>query len=472
MTVFLVGAGPGDPGLITVRGLDLIKKADVILYDRLVNESLLESAPGACEMVFVGKEPGCHAKTQDEINSLIAHHGARHRCVVRLKGGDPFVFGRGGEEAEICVKNSIPFEVVPGITSAVAGPAYAGIPVTHRAHNTSVTIMTGHRWDSSRVRDTYPGLSGTLVILMGAAAFPMISEDLIEMGYSPDTPAAAIHRATTADQRTIRGTLATLATQTIPSPSVIIVGTVSGLSEAYGWYEKKRAALCGKKVLFMRTPEQFGQSRKLIEALGASALNGGSYSLRPLEWDTRAFEVADIAVITSANTVPLVKETLKNFPDKTYVAIGPGTRRALSSEHIRCVMPDEYTSEGLGMLLRSMALPGQKIVGIRSSKASDVLASMLGDMDYTELCAYDIGYESVDEQAVGEADIIFFTSSEMVRAICGIVRGDQVKISIGPQTTSALNACGLAPDAEAKRSTVEGMVETAMDLLYSETYKR
>jgi uroporphyrinogen III methyltransferase/synthase len=464
MTVYLVGAGPGDPDLITVRALELIKRADVIMFDRLVNRSLLEHAKGRCLKIFVGKEPDHPSLGQEEINKLLVSYARKHNCVVRLKGGDPFVFGRGGEEMEALVKGKVPFEVVPGITSAIAGPAYAGIPVTHRGNNSSFTLITGHRWDSSRIMETYSSLSGTLVILMGASSFPDIGKDLMEMGYDPQTTVCAIRNATTSAQSVKRGTLLEMSKERILPPSVIIVGGAE--LKGARWFENKLKAFRGKKVLVMRTPEQFEMTKELLGSFGAQALNGGHYELSPVDWDRKILECATIVVFTSANTVPLLKEDILKNIDKTYVAIGPGTRRALEEIGISAEMPDHYSSEGLGMLLRRMVTKDDRIMGMRSAKASNVLASILADLNYIEVPVYDMGYKAIDVENIASADVILFTSTEMVRAISGHVGEHQIIVSIGPQTTAALKKNGLEPHAEATHSTIDSMIGAVMDVLY------
>jgi len=469
MTVFLVGAGPGDPGLITVRGLELIKRADVILYDRLANPQLLEHAKGSCIKVFVGKEPHCHAHSQHEINALLTRYGREHRCVVRLKGGDPFVFGRGGEEMDALIEGGIPFEIVPGISSALAAPAYEGIPLTRRGHNASVTFITGHRWDSSRIKDTYPLLSGTLVILMGARSFPSIARDLMELGYGPDSFVSAIHNATTHSQNALNGTLGEMASRKIPSPSVIIVDGAGSTSGRERWFRNKLLGIRGKRVAVMRTQEQFEETRALLEGVGAEAVNGGTYRLSSITWDRQALERATHVVVTSANTVPRVREEIIANSDKAYVAIGPATRRALEAIGISAEMPDEYTSEGLGMLLKSITAHGDAIVGLRSSMASDILSSMLSHLHYTEIPVYDVGIGEINEQGISDADVIFFTSSAMVNAISHLVRDGHICISIGPQTSSALRSRGVTVDMESSSSTVPSMIAAAMDVIYSRT---
>ena len=469
MTVYLVGAGPGDPDLITVKGRALIAIADVILYDRLSSSDLLAHAPATCLLIPAGKEPGRHEKTQDEINDLLVAYGRTHAVVVRLKGGDPFVFGRGGEEAERLVEAGIPFEVVPGITSAIAGPAYAGIPVTHRGHNTSVTILTGHRWDASRIRDTYGALSGTLVILMGASSFPAISADLVAMGYDPETPVAAIRNATLPTQEIRRGTLSSLAEGSLASPSVIVVGSVVSLSPFLSWYERRCAVLRGKRVLVMRTPQQVAVTSAALAPFGATAVDGGRLVITPLSWDRTVLEGADAVVVTSANTVDILEEQGALAPSLRYVAIGPKTKEALASRGIAADMPPAYTSEGLGTYLLSTLAPMSRVVALRSAKASGTLASLLSSHRFCEVPVYDISYPLVDESAIRGCDIVFFTSTAMVHALSGIVPPGTLRISIGPVTSAALRAASLPPHAEARESTVASMIEAAISCLYRDT---
>ncbi len=466
MTVYLVGAGPGSPDLFTVRGLTLLKKADVILYDRLSSPKLLAHAPAACICEYVGKSPSAHAKTQDEINALLVSYGLSHAVVVRLKGGDPFVFGRGGEEALALAEAGIRFEVVPGISSAIAGPAYAGIPVTHRGLNTAVTILTGHRWDASRVRDTYAGLSGTLVILMGASSFPEISADLIGMGYTSDTPVAAIHEATLPSQKVFRGTLSSMAHDTIPSPSVFVIGPVANLHDTLSWYGQRLGVLAGKRVLLMRTPDQFEDSKSLLGQYGSKATSGGFLSIIPFAWDTSAAANADLIVITSANTVEVLESQGELMPEKRHIAIGPKSKDALLRRGIMADMPDQYTSEGLGAHICAAYPPTTKILALRSEQATHMLHDLLRAFEYIEMPVYEIAYKQVDNGAVTQSDIIFFTSTAMVNAIGDIVPPAALRVSIGPVTTQALMQKGIPPHIQSAESTIESMIEAAMDYLF------
>ena len=258
--VFLVGAGPGDPGLLTLRAAELIARADFIAIDALVSDAIADRVPAAAEVVYVGKRASKHALPQEKINQLLIDEAKKGKMVVRLKGGDPFVFGRGGEEAEELVAASVDFEIVPGISSSLAGPAYAGIPVTHRSYATSLTLVTGHESDTSTgiKWEALAQLDGTIVFLMGFANLPMISRKLTEHGVSPDRPVAVISKATTRDQRTVIGTLATIeanvAAANLPTPALIVVGEVVKLHDVINWFESK--PLFGKRIVVTRAREQ------------------------------------------------------------------------------------------------------------------------------------------------------------------------------------------------------------------------
>ena len=303
MTVYLVGAGPGDPGLITVRGADLLARAEVVVYDRLAHPSLLDLAPADAERIDVGKAPGRVAMDQDGINTTLVEHGLAGRLVVRLKGGDPFVFGRGGEEAESLIDAGVPFEVVPGITSAIAAPAYAGIPVTHRGLSTHVTIVTGHEDPAKGTTDTdWAALAragGTLVILMGAGRIETIVDLLMANGRAPDTPVAAVRWGTRAEQSTTRATLATITALGVASPSAIVVGPVAGLDLA--WFEAR--PLFGRRIVVTRAREQASGLRTRLEELGAEVIELPTITIEPLPVDVP--RLADVAwlVFTSANGV-------------------------------------------------------------------------------------------------------------------------------------------------------------------------
>ncbi|MDQ1448420.1 MAG: uroporphyrinogen methyltransferase / synthase, partial [Actinomycetota bacterium] len=303
MTVYLVGAGPGDPGLLTVRGAELLRRADVVVYDRLASPALLDLARESAELVDVGKAPGRVAMTQEQINELLVERGRAGLEVVRLKGGDPFVFGRGGEEAEACRDAGVAFEVVPGITSAIAAPAYAGIPVTHRGLSTSVTIVPGHEDPAKGTTDTdWEALAragGTIVVLMGAGRVSEIAKALIAGGRDATTPVAAVRWGTRPEQRTVRATLASIDQLGVEAPSAIVVGAVAGLD--LGWFEQR--PLFGRSIAVTRAREQASELRTRLEQLGAEVIELPSIALEPVEFSLPAIDQFSWLVFTSANGV-------------------------------------------------------------------------------------------------------------------------------------------------------------------------
>ncbi|MHB1462483.1 MAG: uroporphyrinogen-III C-methyltransferase [Armatimonadota bacterium] len=278
-TVYLVGAGPGDPGLLTLAGADAIARADVIVYDRLINPSLLKHARPGTEMIYAGKASSHHTLPQEEINAILTAHALQGKCVCRLKGGDPFVFGRGGEEADYLRSNHIPYVVIPGVTSAIAGPAYAGIPVTDRSCASSFAVITGHR-SLSKSKDSidWAGIAkgaDTLVFLMGLANLPVIAEELVANGRSASTPVAAIQEATTLKQRVVIGTLADIAQivkdAQLNAPVTIVVGQVVSMRESIGWFENR--ALFGRRILIVGSGEGTGELHRLLEEHGADVID-------------------------------------------------------------------------------------------------------------------------------------------------------------------------------------------------------
>ena len=356
MTVYLVGAGPGDPGLLTRRGEELLRRADVVVYDRLASPALLTLVPPGAELVDVGKAPGRVALAQEQINELLVARGAAGLVVVRLKGGDPFVFGRGGEEAESCIAAGVPFEVVPGVTSAIAAPAYAGIPVTHRGLSTSVTVVTGHEDPGKPGSDTdWAALAragGTLVVLMGAGRAADIAEALLAGGRAPATPVAAVRWGTRPEQRTVRGTLATLAAMGVESPSAIVIGEVAGLD--LSWFERR--PLFGRRVVVTRAREQASELRARLEQLGADVIELPSIALQDLDFELPALDPYAWVVFTSANGVdaffdrglaPAGLDARALAPARV-AAIGPGTSRALVRRGIRAdLVPEQFVAESL-----------------------------------------------------------------------------------------------------------------------------
>ncbi|HET6368622.1 MAG TPA: uroporphyrinogen-III C-methyltransferase, partial [Pseudomonadales bacterium] len=352
--VALVGAGPGDPGLMTVRGLALLQAAEAVVYDRLVAPALLHEAPPAAERVYVGKRPGAHEVSQPEINAILVALARRGLRVVRLKGGDPFVFGRGGEEGEALAAAGIAFEVVPGITSAIAAPAYAGIPVTHRGLSTSVTIVTGHEDPTKGSTDTdWDALAragGTLVVLMGAGRVTEIAKALIAGGRDAATPVAAIRWGTRPEQRTLRATLETIDQLGVEPPSAIVVGAVAGLD--LGWFEQR--PLFGRRVVVTRAREQASELRARLEHLGAEVIELPAIALEPIAFSLPALDPYAWLVFTSANGVNAFFDQglagagldARAMAPARIAAIGPGTADALAARGVRAdLVPPRFVAE-------------------------------------------------------------------------------------------------------------------------------
>jgi uroporphyrinogen III methyltransferase/synthase len=473
MTVFLVGAGPGDPGLLTRRGEQLLRAADVVVYDRLASSSLLALAPANAERIDVGKAPGRVAMTQDEINAVLVTRGRDHDVVVRLKGGDPFVFGRGGEEAEALAAAGVPFEVVPGVTSAIAAPAYAGIPVTHRGVSTHVTIVTGHEDPTKNTTDTdWDALAkagGTLVILMGAGRLHEIAKALIAGGRGADTPVAAVRWGTLAHQRTTRATLGTIADAAIEPPSAIVVGDVAALD--FGWFE--RAPLFGRTVVVTRAREQASELRTRLEQLGADVVELPSITIEPVE-----FAVPDLAafawiVFTSANGVHAffgsglhaAGRDARALAHVQVAAIGPGTADALRAYGIVAdLVPGRFVAEAL---VDAFPAGSGRVLIARAEVARDALPEGLARKGYDVdvLVVYRTIAAPPDDAALARVrngvDAITFTSSSTVTNfvdMVGLPAPQPLVVSIGPVTSETARSRGLRVDVEADPHTIDGLV--------------
>ena len=478
MTVYLVGAGPGDPGLLTLRGAELLARADVVVHDRLASPRLLSLAPSAAERVDVGKAPGRVAMTQDAINALLVERGRTGATVVRLKGGDPFVFGRGGEEAEALIAAGVPFEVVPGVTSAVAAPAYAGIPVTHRGLSTHVTIVTGHEDPAKATSDTdWSALAragGTLVVLMGAGRLADIAALLVEGGRAPDTPVAAVRWGTHPHQRTVRSTLAQIASAGVEAPSAIVVGAVAALDLA--WFERR--PLFGRRIVITRAREQASGLRVRLEELGADVIELPTIAIEPIGFTLPPLERYAWLVLTSANGVEaffgrgLEASGLdaRALAGVHVAAIGPGTAAALSRHGVRAdLVPERFVAESLLDAFPPPAAPGTRVLLARAEQARDVLPDGLAEIGYrVEVLAL---YRTVTAQPdpadlervrSGAIDAVTFTSSSTVENFCRVV-GDLAEVvpmvvSIGPVTSAAAAANGLRVDVEADPHDIDGLV--------------
>jgi uroporphyrinogen III methyltransferase/synthase len=482
--VFLVGAGPGDPSLITVKGRRVLEQAGAVLYDHLANDALLDLAPPHAERVYVGKKKSAHAYTQDEICAMLVDYARRYETVVRLKGGDPFIFGRGGEEAEALVDAGIPFEVVPGVTTPLGIAAYAGVPLTHRDHTSAVTFVTGHAVD--QIDWDRVGHSETLVIFMGLTTFPQIAHELISRGRAPSTPAMAVRWATRPDQETIAGTLETLPAliegRHMKPPATIVIGEVVRLRERLDWFE--RLPLFGRRVVVTRARGQADALVAQLSALGAEAIELPTIEIRPPtdpSWIDSAISNIngfDWIIFTSANGVKHFVERLdasrRDWRDlrAKVCAIGPATRAAIEALHLKVdLMGKEYVAESLVAAFSEHDIKGASILLPRAAVARDVIPFELTKRGahITPVEAYrTVAPEGLAErvhEVFGGArrpDYVTFTSSSTVQnliAAAGPETLDGVKaVSIGPITSRTARELGVEPAIEASEYTTAGLV--------------
>jgi uroporphyrinogen III methyltransferase/synthase len=481
VTVYLVGAGPGDPGLLTARALELIAAADVIVYDRLIPSSALQGARPGAELIYAGKEGGGESMPQTEISRLLVLHGSSGASVVRLKGGDPFVFGRGGEEAEDLRAAGVPFEVIPGVTAGVAGPAYAGIPVTHRDAASAVAFVTGHedpaKPSSALDWAALAAFPGTLVFYMGVRRLPEIASALIGGGRDADEPAAVIERGTLPGQRVVTGTLSSIAEVAadagVRPPALTVVGPVVGLRDALQWFESR--PLAGVTVAVTRARAQASALGARLAGLGAAVVEAPAIKVVPLDGPAPDVASYDLVCLTSPNGVRLLFSRLldagldaRALAGVRVAAIGPGTAAALRSFGVVAdVVPERFVAEGLVEAL--VDVPVRRALVARAAEARDVLVDALrergAEVDVVAL------YETVAEplsdaqlEAVADADYVTFTSSSTVRFFLQSAGGVRSRlrarlVSIGPVTSTTLREHGLAPDVEASRHDIDGLVE-------------
>ena len=500
--VYLVGGGPGDPGLITVAGVEALAQAEVVVYDRLVNKRLLQLAPSDAELVFVGKEPGHQALSQDEINLLLVAKAREGKRVVRLKGGDPFVFGRGGEEAQALAEAGLPFEVVPGVTSAIAAAAYAGIPVTHRGVASSVAFVTGHedpaKGDAAVDWTKLATAVDTIVLLMGVANLKEIADKLIAAGRDAETPAAVIEWATTPAQRTVSGTLAGIAASAeragVGNPAVVVVGEAVRLRETLAWFDTR--PLFGKRVLVTRTREQASELARALAAAGAEPVELPALQI------TRRFDAKRLAkaadalrdgtydwlLFTSANAVAIFFEFLMERGldaralRASVAAIGPGTAAALKSRGVAAdVTPsaDAYTAEGLLAALDGVEMDGCRVLLPRAEGGREVLTEGLrtrgASVDevtlYVAAVPEDPDAEGLRRLLAGEIDVATFASSSSVRNLVSMLGDDLEALRgariacIGPTTAATLEELlGRPPDVVASEHTIAGLVRAIAGL--------
>ncbi|MEO8051519.1 MAG: uroporphyrinogen-III C-methyltransferase [Acidobacteriota bacterium] len=480
--VYLVGAGPGDPGLITVKGRKILERADSILYDHLASERLLDLAPAHAERVYVGKKRALHEATQEEITAMLIERARRVETVVRLKGGDPFIFGRGGEEVEALTAAGIPFEIVPGVTTPLGLAAYTGVPLTHREHTSAVTFVTGHSVEA--IDWNKVGTSETIVLFMGLVNFPAIARELIKHGRSAATPAMAVRWATRPDQQTIAGTLGDLAARIeqagMRPPATIVIGEVVALRERFNWFEK--LPLFGQRIIVTRDRRQSSMLADPLEALGAQILFVPVIEIadpaesRSLEQAIQNLASYDWLIFTSANGVRHFVEALDRSPSDLRAlkaklcAIGPATRAAIEALHLRVdVMPEEYVAESLVEALAGQDLNGKRILLPRAAVARDLVPVTLRErgaiVDVVEAYRTIIPKDAAaraKEALVHKPDWITFTSSSTVKNLLAIAGAEALRgiklASIGPVTSATARDADLTVDVEAEPHTIEGLV--------------
>jgi len=478
-TAYLVGAGPGDHGLLTARALELIASADVVLYDKLIPPDALEDARPDAQLIDVGKIGGGHQVPQEQTTALLVEHARAGHSVVRLKGGDPFVFGRGGEEAQACRFAGIPFEVVPGVTAGVAVPAYAGIPVTQRGVAPAVAFVTGHEDPAKpETQIDWPALAvfpGTLVFYMGVKQLPRISEQLIAAGRPAGQPAAIVQRGTFGDQRAFVATLATLpeiaVRESVRAPAITVVGDVAALGDELAWFADARP-LAGVTVAVTRARAQASALAGRLRALGATAVEAPAIRIEPLPATLPDLAGFDLLCVTSPNGAARLLELARDARDlagPTIAAIGPGTARALRAGGIEAdVVPPRSVAESLVEALREV--PVTRALIARAQDARDVLPDALRERgaEVEILPLYRTVAEPLEPAArdgVLAADYVTFTSASSVRFFNEAVGGPRMLgsdgprlLSIGPVTSAALKALGLEPDVEALQHDPDGLL--------------
>ncbi len=493
--VYLVGAGPGDPGLLTLRAREVLSFADVVVYDALANEAFLSFAKPGAELVYVGKIADRHALSQGGINALLVDRASRGKTVARLKGGDPYIFGRGGEEAQELLAAGVAFEEVPGISSTVSAPAYAGIPLTHRDYASSVTIVTGHENpDKAKSALDWPALArsaSTLVFVMGMRNLPFIVERLLEAGMAPGTPAALVYRGTTPRQRSLVAELASLPEearrQGFTNPSVIVVGEVCRLRESLNWFESR--PLFGRRIVVTRAREQASSLAASLSALGAEVVQFPTIRVEPLP-DASALDAAVSAlasygwiVFTSVNGVKHFWKALRKrgldaraLGGCRLAAIGPATARALESHGLHAdLVPPKYVAEGVAEGLKAQGgLKGARVLLPRAARAREVLPEVLrGEGALVDVVPC---YRTVPEEAPaaeilerlrsGDVDCVTFGSSSTVENFLALVPAETLRshpsvllAAIGPVTAATLERHGLKASIQPSEYTIPALVD-------------
>lgn len=489
-----MGAGPGDPGLFTLKGMEVLRRADVVVYDRLASPRLLSQARSDAELIYVGKRIGCHAVRQHEINQILVDKALEGKVVIRLKGGDPFIFGRGGEEAQVLAEHGIPFEIVPGVTSAISVPAYAGIPLTHRSYTASVALITGHRKVEEHEADVdWEGLAkgvGTLVFLMGMTNLPNITRKLVEYGRSPDTPVAVIRWGTTPMHRSVTGTLSTIVDRVkeagLKPPAIIVVGDVIALKPQIDWYEKR--PLLGRRVVVTRTRSQASDLVKLLEERGAWCIECPTIETVAIADQGEIDEVMgrlssyDWIVFTSANGVRFFMERLfgagkdlRSLAGARIAVVGQATASVLRDYLLEPdLVPGDFRAEGLVEAFGKEEMAGRRVLIPRARKARELLPESLREMGAEvevlpvyETIPAELPSYSRDALEEGPVDVITFTSSSTVKnfmrhfpaQLRDRILAEAKVCAIGPITAETCRKLGLDVDIMPEESTIPAMAD-------------
>jgi len=503
--VFLIGAGPGDPGLLTIKAKECIEAADIVVYDYLASPLLLKYAKREAEVIYVGKKGGDHTLSQDKINLLLIEKAKQGFDVARLKGGDPFVFGRGGEEAQMLLSHGVPYEVIPGVTSAIAAPAYAGIPVTHRDHASFVSFITGHedptKEDTSMQWDIYAKSNATLVFLMGVKNLENIVKNLVENGKPSDTPVALVRWGTTPQQQTVTGTLETIVERVreakLKSPSIIIIGHVVSLRDELAWFDNR--PLFGKRIVITRARTQASNLVSQLSKLGAACIEIPTIEISPPEDITPLKESIenlkhyDWIVFTSVNGVKFFFDTLYEMGKDVralghlkFACIGPVTKERLRDHGIVSdILPQTYQAESVIEAFSGVEIKNKKILLPRAKVARTILPEELEKMGakVDEVTAYETHLNQEGKKELmellknHEIDAVTFTSSSTVSNFMSFFDSEDEKkllnniifASIGPITSDTARFLGIEPDIEATEFTIPGLIDSLLN--YYESHK-
>lgn len=482
--VYLVGAGPSDVGLLTLKAKWALERADVVVYDALVGAAILALVPAGAKCINVGKRARNHTRTQNEINQILLEEAQKGQTVVRLKGGDPFLFGRGGEELELLAEHGVPYEIVPGITSAIAVPAYNGIPVTHRDFCSSLHIVTAHKRRDEPLDIDFTSLvrlNGTLVFLMGVTALPAICQGLLDAGMAPDMPAAVLHRGTSARQKRVVSTLAALseAARDMEAPSIIVVGRVCALASDFAWAE--RLPLFGRRFLVTRPKERASRLTDKLRALGAEVVEFPTIELQPLpDADLSGLDDSQWLVLTSPSGVRIFfgllrqrRRDVRSLSHLKIAALGSGTAAELEQYGVLAdLVPPTYDARSLGAALAARLAPGDRVFIARARQGSPELTEQLAKVPWAEVRDTAI-YETVQirlpilepMELLDDGTWAIFTSASTVRGFAAAAGTENLSkvqaLCIGKQTEAQAKSYGMITEV-AQTATIDSLVELAL----------